>query len=99
MLPKSGDDCFEQYGRGVARRSRKYFRAMEFEWSAFRCSIKVSDLLDVSALPINRGSFRRARTKLPKDIKKKLEEWRFASGAAILCLVAYSDGSNVQTFQ
>jgi hypothetical protein len=72
---------------------------MEFEWSAFRYSIKVSDLLDVLALPIDNGSFRRARTRLPKDIKKTLEEWRFASGASILCLVAYSDGSNVQTFQ
>jgi hypothetical protein len=72
---------------------------MECKWSAFRTSVKVSDLFGVSVLPINQGSFRRARTKLPKDIKKKLEEWRFESGAAFLCLVAYSDGFNVQTFQ
>jgi hypothetical protein len=55
MLPKGGNDCFEQHGRGGARRSTKYFRAMEFEWSAFRSSIKVSDLLDVLTLPINWG--------------------------------------------
>ena len=99
MLPTSGDNRFEQHGRRGARRSGKYFRAMECEWSAFPSSNKVSDLLDVLALSINQGSFRRARTKLPKDIKKKLEEWRFESGAELLCLVAYSDGSNVQTFQ
>lgn len=36
-----------------------------------------------------------ARTKLPKEIKKQVEEWRFKSGAQIICLVAYSDGKQV----
>jgi hypothetical protein len=40
-----------------------------------------------------------AKMKLPKDIKKKLDEWKFASGAAVLCLVAYSDGTEIQAFQ
>ena len=55
--------------------------------------------LIISALWNNGGSCRRAKTKLPKDIKKKVEEWKFSTGAAVLCLVAYSDGLNVQTFQ
>jgi hypothetical protein len=42
---------------------------------------------------------RRARTKLPKDIKKKLDEWKFRSGAEIMCLVAYSNGEDVRSFQ
>ena len=42
---------------------------------------------------------RRAKTKLPKEIRKKLDDWKFSSGAVILCLVAFSDGQNVQTFQ
>jgi hypothetical protein len=42
---------------------------------------------------------RRAQKKLPKEIKKKLEEWKFSSGALVLCLVAYSDGQEVNTFQ
>lgn len=40
-----------------------------------------------------------AKTKLPKDIKKKVEEWKFMSGALMLCLVAYYDGEDVQTLQ
>ena len=38
-----------------------------------------------------------AKTKLPKDIKKKIEEWKFASGALVMCLVAYHDGNHVQS--
>jgi hypothetical protein len=40
-----------------------------------------------------------AKKKLPKQIKKKLEEWKFASGALMMCLVAYPDGKTVQSFQ
>lgn len=40
-----------------------------------------------------------AKKKLPKYIKKKIEEWKFRSGALVLCLVAYPDGQDVQTFQ
>jgi hypothetical protein len=60
----------------------------------------------VSALQLNPTflhssvfSPRRAKKKLPKEIKKKVEEWKFSSGALVLCLVAYSDGQNVQTFK
>ena len=42
---------------------------------------------------------RRAKTKLPNDIKKKVEEWKFLSGALVVCLVAYSDGQDVSAFQ
>jgi hypothetical protein len=42
---------------------------------------------------------RRARKKLPKDIQKKLEDWKFSSGALMICLVAYSNGDDVRTFQ
>jgi hypothetical protein len=42
---------------------------------------------------------RRARKKLAKDIKKKLEEWKFSSGALMICLVAYANGEDVRTFQ
>lgn len=42
---------------------------------------------------------RRAKTKLPKDIKKKVEEWKFSTGALVMCLVAYSDGNDVHAFQ
>lgn len=41
--------------------------------------------------------FRRAKTWLPKEIKDKLEEWKFSSG--VMCPVAYQDGENVQSFQ
>jgi len=40
-----------------------------------------------------------AKTKLPKHIKKKIDEWKFRSGALVLCLVAYRNGQDVQTFQ
>jgi hypothetical protein len=43
--------------------------------------------------------FRNARSKLPKEIRKKVEEWKFSSGVQVLCLVAYSDGQDVQTLQ
>ena len=43
--------------------------------------------------------FRRAKTKLPKDIKNQVEEWKFSSGALVMCLVAYPDGEDVQSFQ
>ena len=36
--------------------------------------------------------------KLPKEIKKKVEEWKFMSGALVMCLVAYYDGKGVQVF-
>jgi hypothetical protein len=42
---------------------------------------------------------RNATTKLPTEIRKKVEEWKFSSGVQVLCLVAYSDGQDVQTFQ
>ena len=32
------------------------------------------------------------KKKLPNDIKKKVEEWKFDSGALVLCLVAYPEG-------
>ena len=32
-------------------------------------------------------------------MKKKVEEWKFKSGALVMCMVAYSDGKNVQSFQ
>jgi hypothetical protein len=37
-----------------------------------------------------------AKTKLPKDIKKKIEEWKFTSRVLVMCLVAYHDGKDVQ---
>ena len=40
-----------------------------------------------------------AKKKLPGQVKKKIEEWKFVSGALVMCLVAYSDGHDVQTFQ
>lgn len=42
---------------------------------------------------------RRAKTKLPKEMQKKVDEWKFSSGALVMCLVAYSDGQQVQSFQ
>jgi hypothetical protein len=42
---------------------------------------------------------RRAKNKLPKDIRKKVDQWKFDSGALVMCLVAYLDGDNVQSFQ
>lgn len=32
-------------------------------------------------------------------MKKKIEEWKFSSGALVLCLVAFPDGPDVSTFQ
>ena len=32
-------------------------------------------------------------------MKKRVEEWKFSGGALVMCLVAYSDGHNVKTFQ
>jgi hypothetical protein len=40
-----------------------------------------------------------AKKKLPKDIRKKVEEWKFTSGALVMCLVAYHDGKDVQALQ
>ena len=48
---------------------------------------------------IYNDSLRRAKKKLPKDVKKKVEEWKFSSRALVMCLVAYSDGQDVQAFQ
>ena len=45
------------------------------------------------------AKLRKARTKLPAEIKKKIEEWKFSSGALVVCLVAFSDGKDVQGFQ
>lgn len=42
---------------------------------------------------------RRAKSKLPKEIKKKVDEWKFSSGALVMCLVAYQDGDQVRSFQ
>lgn len=43
--------------------------------------------------------FRTAKSRLPKEIKKKVDEWKFSSGALVVCMVAYSDGKDVNTFQ
>lgn len=42
---------------------------------------------------------RKARTKLPKQIQKKVDEWKFTSGALMLCMVAYREGDELRTFQ
>ena len=42
---------------------------------------------------------RMAKGKLPKEIQKKVDEWKFSSRALVMCLVAYSDGNGVQAFQ
>jgi hypothetical protein len=42
---------------------------------------------------------RRARKKLPREIEKKLEEWKFKSGALVMCHVAYRDGQDMRTFK
>jgi hypothetical protein len=42
---------------------------------------------------------RRAKTKLPKDVKKKVDEWKSGSGALAICFLAYYDGSDIQAFQ
>jgi hypothetical protein len=40
-----------------------------------------------------------AKTTLPTSIKNELEEWNFKSGAVMICLVAYSDGHDLRSFQ
>jgi hypothetical protein len=40
-----------------------------------------------------------AKKKLLTQVKKKNEDWKFLSGASVMCLVAYSDGHDVQKFQ
>ena len=45
------------------------------------------------------GSFRMVKKKLPKDIRKKIEEWKLSSGALVMCIVAYSDGHSVNGLQ
>lgn len=53
-----------------------------------------------SLLPCKNDDWiRTAKGKLPKQIKKNVEEWKFSSGALMVCLVAYSDGKEVQAFQ
>lgn len=47
----------------------------------------------------NVASNRSAKGKLPKEMKKKVEDWKFSSGALMVCLVAYSDGKEIQAFQ
>ena len=42
---------------------------------------------------------RRVKNKLPKEIQKTIEEWKFSSGALIMCLVAYSDEQESLSFQ
>ena len=42
---------------------------------------------------------REAKGKLPKEMKKKVEEWKFEGRALVMCMVAYLDGKNVQSFQ
>jgi hypothetical protein len=56
------------------------------------------ELLDVFAHQINLGFHRSAKNKLPKDVRKKVEDWKFSSGALVLCLVAYSDGKGARSF-
>jgi hypothetical protein len=47
----------------------------------------------------NEDMLRWAKKKLPGEVKKKIEDWKLASGAMIMCLVAYSDGQGIETFQ
>jgi len=73
---------------------------MEHRGAASRCSIKVSYWKFIILLKeTSDGSLRRAKKKLPGEIKKKVEEWKFSSGALVMCLVAYSDGQDVHSFQ
>src|SRR5271168_1674396 len=73
---------------------------MEQTRSSASSSTKVS-LISHCAAALNKNHllFRMAKTKLPKHIKKKIDEWKFRSGALVLCLVAYRNGQDVQTFQ
>jgi hypothetical protein len=43
--------------------------------------------------------FRYAKNKLANEIRRKVDEWNFMSGAQILCLVTYPSGENVKAFQ
>jgi hypothetical protein len=40
-----------------------------------------------------------AKKKLPTKVKNEIEKWKFSSGVLVMCLVAYSNGRDVQTFQ
>lgn len=42
---------------------------------------------------------RNAKTKLPKQIRETLEEWKAMSGAQVLCLVSYHNGKDVTALQ
>jgi hypothetical protein len=42
---------------------------------------------------------RRAKTKLPKEVKKTVDDWKSGCGALALCLVAYYDGAEIKAFQ
>jgi hypothetical protein len=48
---------------------------------------------------MHNGLLRMAKKKLPKEVKKKVDEWKHTSGALVMCLVAYSDGQDVHAFQ
>lgn len=44
--------------------------------------------------------FRNAKRKLPNEISKAVQNWKFSSGALVMCLVAYPDGAGgLQSFQ
>jgi hypothetical protein len=71
---------------------------MEQVWTSSGCSKEVS--FRQTVLTIIECLFqRRAKTKLPGEIQKKVDEWKFSSGALVMCLVAYNDGQQVQSFQ
>jgi hypothetical protein len=73
---------------------------VEQEPTSGRCSIEVSSQeLNSQLSEIILDFFRNAKLKLPKQMKKKVEEWKLSSGAVVMCLVAYSDGQEVNTFQ
>jgi hypothetical protein len=42
---------------------------------------------------------RNAKNKLVGDIRKKVEEWKFESGALVMCLVAYKNEEDVHALQ
>ena len=72
---------------------------MEQGRSSSGCSIKVSsEELNSLLSKINDDFVRNAKSKLLKQMKKKVEEWKLLSGALVMCLVAYSDGQEVNTF-
>ena len=43
--------------------------------------------------------FRMTKRKLAKEVRKKVEDWKFSSGVLVLCLVAYPDGEDIESFQ